>query len=68
MSEQSKTVKAAVARLYAAMAEAAAKRVMRRIDCDDAERAEFWALKVEKYLSKSSAEAVKWHYSHPSVL
>jgi hypothetical protein len=65
---ESKTVKEAVARLYATMAEAAAKRVMRRIDCDDAERAEFWALKVEKYLNKASADAVKFHYGHPRVL
>lgn len=68
MKERSKTVKEALARLYATMAEAAAKKAMRRIDCDDAERAEFWALKVAKYLDMSSADAVKRHYGHPRVL
>ena len=69
--KQSKTVKAAIADLYAIMATAAAKRAIVSISqCNsiNAERdADFWAETTAKWLAKASADSVRWTYRKPSI-
>lgn len=65
MRIESKTVREAVAKLYAAMATKAAQKAVDKIGYDKCHEAEAYAEWATKWLIKSSAEAVKWSYHHP---
>lgn len=66
MAKRSKTVQKAIDRLWATMAEVAARKAIQKIRlADDANAAERWADTAIGWMEKSSAEAIAWHYSHP---
>lgn len=64
--KRSKTVQKAVDRLWATMAEIAAKKAIQKIRlADDANAAERWADTAIGWMDKSSAEAIAWCYTSP---
>ncbi len=65
--KRTKTAQSAIDRLYATMATAAAQRTIKKIEWDKAHEANFWADQTALWLEKSSAVAIRWHYSHPRV-
>ena len=64
---RSKTTQAAIHKLYALMATAAAKQAMNRVKCKESYDAGVWLDKTIEWLDQSSADAVKWHFAHPRV-
>ena len=64
---RSKTTQAAIHRLYAVMATAAAKQAMNRVKYKESHDADIWLDKTIEWLDQSSADAVKWHFAHPRV-
>lgn len=67
MAKRSKTVQTAVNRLYATMAAAAAQQALNRIKWKEPIEADRWALFAVGWMDKSSADAIKWHYSNPRI-
>jgi len=64
---RSKTTQAAIHKLYALMATAAAKQAMNRVKYKEAYEADVWLTKALEWMDESSADAIKWHYSSPRV-
>ncbi len=62
---RTKTAQAAIDRLYATLATAAAQRSVKRIEIGDSEEADRWAGIAVKYLDKTHADAIRWHYTNP---
>ena len=65
--KRSKTVHAAINRLYATMATAAARQAMKRVQYKESYEAGVWLDRTIEWMDAAGADAVKWHYQTPRV-